>query len=297
MSNIGIKIIGLVLLIGSLITSCQKELSAEIIKTDSTGSGTTIVVNPSSSTGLLIKSDLRGGASATDSSITYYGYDTAKRLVSQTLVGSPSNGISPNNSFIYYRNTNGIITQVVQKNATMAAQGVDSTITKVVYDATLNQYKYTTSSFTVFGFTTYDSTVFIYTSGKFSQSIGYSYSQGFGATQYTPSIRFDFVYTANQFTSMLGYSYDVTSSSFKNISTYTFQYDSNVKPLIVGVDAPIILSSPESANNNTSMVVSSTNVNFTLATSFTYNSANKPATAIVKNSLTNTTQNATFYYQ
>ncbi len=300
MTKIGIKIICLGMVVASFFTSCQKEISSEILTTDTTGTSGTGTGSTGNPNGLLVKVDIRGGTNATDSSITYYGYDAAKRLTSMRTIGSPVAGSSINTLFNYTRNANGIITQVIEKADALTQQGIDSTVTKVGYDATTSHYKYAVVVLSYFGISNSDSSVFVYdATGKFTQTIHYQMSNVISPT-YVPALRYDYAYTGSQFTTMTAYSYSATTASFTNIANYAFTYDSNVNPVQCGVDAPIIWSAPESVNNNTSLAFSNllaSSTNFSLSYTYTYNSANKPATAVIKNTSDNTTRKATYYYQ
>jgi hypothetical protein len=298
MLNNGTKFICLVLVALSFFaTSCQKELSTELLSLDSTTT-TPVTGNTGDPNGLLVKVDVRGGATATDSSITYYGYDVAKRMVSMKTIGSPVSGTSINTLYTYTRNANGIITQVVEKADALAQQGLDSVITKVGYDATTSHYTNAVITVSYFGFSTIDSSVFVYGASGLSQTIHYQMSVA--TPTYTPSIRYDYTYTGSQFANMKSYSYNATTASFSALANYAYTLDSKVNPVQTGVDAPIILASPESVNNPTSLIITSSvasSANFSINYTYTYNSANKPATAVIKNTSDNTTKNATYYYQ
>jgi|GEM_PF-435541 len=287
-----------VILCTFLLVSCQKELD---VITNSTGTttpgGGSIGTSTGDPNGLLIKSVSKG---ATDSTVTEYSYDAAKKLINMKVYGTPVGGMSINTNTTYVRDASAIITKIIQKSEFMLASGVDSSVSVIHYDAVNKRYSSRIGEISLGGFLSYhDSTIYVYdAAGKVSQTL--TYQEDYITGKYSPSMRSDYTYTGTNVTTMKMYNYDMAINSYALMVTYTFGYDAKVSPMKLGIDAPLILEAgTEGTNNIVSTVATSSTpaANFTIGFVFTYNSANKPATAVQTQSSPASVKNVVFHYQ
>ena len=94
------------------------------------------------------------------------------------------------------------------------------------------------------------------------------------------------------------YEYDDMSSSFVLDGTSTYEYDAKTNPLQFSTDAPIMgMSMYFPANNTTKETYVATDPadNYTVMNTYTYNSVNRPVSAVQVDGTT--TSEVKFYYQ
>jgi hypothetical protein len=244
--------------------SCQKEVNPDGFN----GGGN----NNNNSTGLLSKMVVKSGS---DSTVASFTYNSSNKLIAVFQSGSDAGTvIDTRESFI--RNSQGIITQIITKNAELLASGIDSVISKVSYGG--GRYTNRVSYIDFFGvFLFKDSAVFTYDGGGNIVTVEDLLDVGAG---YEPYIKTEYTYSGKNIATVKTYSYDDTSSKYVEEYVETRTYDTKVSPLILGNEAfALNYNSWYSANNAIkSVTVSSTDptLNGTQDVTYTYNSSNKP---------------------
>lgn len=286
-----IKLFTTLFLFGMVITSCQKEISFDN-NGGSSGGGTT--------GDLLTRIVVREGA---DSTVNEYEYDSNKRLIREKISGV-SQAVSINNDLRIIRNSSGIITSTVQKNAELIAQGLDSVVSRVNYNAATNRYTSRVSEISFFGLTTIDSTVFNYDAGgKILSEEDYLSNPAFGSfpilaakTEYTNGSS-----GINQ--TNISFSDPIAGGPFELLATLKYTYDGKVSPLILPPgEAAVIARTDLSATSNGTKIEFEDIANggagsFTNTLVYTYNSKNKPVTAVSTQTPGNIVSNISFYYK
>src|SRR5579875_848858 len=114
--------LGIFCALATLFISCKKEKSYE---------GGAL-----SSDSLLVKTVAQAG---TDSIVYTYGYDASRRLISRNYVYAVQ-GTNDNEQLTIRRNSQGIILQLIKKSDSLKAQGLDSLVYNVHYDAGKGRY-------------------------------------------------------------------------------------------------------------------------------------------------------------
>jgi RHS Repeat len=281
--------------LSAVLVSCQKEIGFNNGNPAGSGSGSGSgsgggTSGGSSNGNLLVKvayTDAAGSATLD------YTYDAANRLILQSLVGKVG-GLDATQSFRLIRDASGVVTQVITKGAQMALYGVDSTVAIAYYDASKKRYSALSTPVNVAGMGALgtDSSVFIYdAAGKIVEQD--DYTDMFGVV--TPTSKNMFTYTGGNLTREQLYAASGLAS------TVDYTYDTKVNPLPIGTEAFLIGSHAYvSANNQIDEKVTSAllpSASYELTTTYTYNSSNKPATAVGKGGPGNLNQNATFYYK
>jgi hypothetical protein len=246
--------------------SCQKEVD-DVFK--SSGGG-------SANSGLLKKVVTLNG---TDSTVFTIGYNSSSKITSVYTSGVGS-GTTINTQESFIRNNQGIVTQIITKDADYAAYGIDSIIT--IVNSVGGKYTSRVSNINLLGLLFKDSVAFTYSGSTIIKEEDFL-DVGIG-TGYAPTTKNEFTYTGNNITAIKVSVYDDASSSYQDDYTQTFTYDTKASPLILGVEGIAIgYYNWYSSNNVVKLVaVSSTDPtqNETQTVTYTYNSSNRPLTAI-----------------
>lgn len=144
--------VSLILLLGMSVVACQKELDFE-----------DIVVPPEAGTDGDILVRVTGTSGSSGKYFSSYGYDAANRLI---LIQDTSNLSGPEviNELKINRDANGIVLNTIEKNNMIAAQGIDSILTRVYYDQATQRYTSIAYDIDAFGlgFSSTDSFAFVY---------------------------------------------------------------------------------------------------------------------------------------
>ncbi len=264
--------------------SCQKEKSFSNNNGGSTAGGATGTK--------LVKMVFKAGA---DSSVFAYSYNSSGKLITITVTGKE--GGSPlYNKKTFVRNSQGIIQKLVMEDADFIQAGIDSVVYKVRYDVSVSRYTGWTVSLDFGNGIQKDSIVYVYDgTGKIINEMGY----GDGGTgTYQPSGKIEYTHSGNNIMTKKLYSYDqgVYSLDF----TITDEFDTKTAPLILGIEGIISESNSiapyYSSNNITKETVTYPNDPAEILTiTYTYNSSNKPASAIY--SIPGGQSNVAYYYQ
>jgi len=276
-----------------LISSCQKELSFD----DNGGGG-----GGGTTTGdLLTKIEsISGGETLT----TEYEYDASKRLLREKITGT-SQGTNLNNDFRIVRNAAGIITSTIQKNADLAMQGIDSAVAIIHYNTSTQRYTSRVAEISLSGFSTIDSSAFFYdASGKVIRIDEYFKSSSLGPDYELIAVT-EYDYGAGGVTETR-----LNIADFGNpggptelVLTIKYTYDTNTSPLILppGEAAAILRIDLVATANATKFnyidVQGAGSQNFDVTYVYTYNSKNKPATAVSTENPGNLVSNFTYTYK
>ncbi|HEV7330681.1 MAG TPA: hypothetical protein VGN63_06565 [Flavisolibacter sp.] len=246
--------------------ACQKEVSLEVPDSDpgSGGGGNT-------TQGLLRRTAFVAGA---DSVITEYTYDASNRLATFTYTSTGGG----NQFKRIVRNNAGIITAYITKSAELIGLGIDSLVTNVFYDNTNNQYKDAVSTISFGGSDYSDSTAFTYSGGNLIRKESFA---KVGPAPYTAYQKVEYTFgSGNTLSEMY---FDINNSgNYELLGTYNYAYDAKLNPIKLGVEGMIVLDDATyfSNNNVTNMSyvdAADPSSDFSLATTFTYNSADKPS--------------------
>jgi YD repeat-containing protein len=276
-----------------LVLSCQKEIDPAMIGEDAEP-----VTDPVSGD-LLVKILTHTG---TDSSATSLTYDGSRRLIGKTISGI-SDGFDLSDNFQIVRNASGVITKLIEKSPTISQNDYDSVLTNVFYDATTAKYTHISEGHVAGGLIIKDSIVFVYdASGKGIPQDDYL-ADFFGGPQYNGLQKVEYDYDAHgNSTGINVFEYKDTSHSFllEGITTYT--YDAKVNPLLLNAGEAMVLQEPDLSSpsnitgvNLNNLTDPSTNVQVSIV--YTYNSANKPRSAIQTRNPGNIVTHVDFYYQ
>ena len=279
-----------------LLISCQTEPDFNISGGGNSGGGNGGGGNGGGTVGdLLVRAVSKTGA---DSVVITYGYDAAKRLILEKIVGI-SQGVNVGNEQQIIRNGSGIITKLVQKNAALQQAGLDSIVTAVHYDASTSRYSSKVQEITFMGFSSKDSSVFIYdANGKITGEDSYQSDPLSG----TYSLTFKTVYAYATNGNLDSFKqYDLSNGSTDLVATVTYTYDTKVNPLHLNNEA-FVIGKPESISVNNIVMAQYNDLtdptnNITFSNTYTYNSANKPATGISTQNPGNIVSNGAYYYQ
>jgi len=258
--------------------SCQKEV-------------TDIFNNSGSSSGSqLVKIISKSGS---DSSAMSFGYNSSKKLTDLNSF-SVTGGTTSSFSMRAVRNAQGIIQKVIIKSDQYKQYGLDSVITAVTYQA--GHYSTEVTTIDLGGISAADSVSLSYDAGgKVIKEESFFVALGSADTM----SKTEYTYNGNNISTMNTYSYDASTSSYKLVDTYNYDpYDDKQSPMYFGNDA-FVFGSPLFNSYNNPLKSSQTvlGATQTYTVTYTYNSANKPATAISTIQPGNTTATGTYYYQ
>jgi len=269
------------------LSSCQKEISAE-------NNG-----NPggSASGDLLVKIVANEGGQTL---VTTFEYDAAKRLTREKILGV-SGGQAIDNDTRVIRDGSGIITTLIQKNAQLAAQGIDSVITKVNYNAGSQRYTSRVMEISLFGFTTVDSAALSYdASGNQVKEEHYLGSPLLGLPLELQLLN-EFVRNPDgSMNENKIYYPDPLSGTLDQVASIKYAYDTKTSPLILTKNDAAGMGRPDlTALSNATQLdftdLSNGAGSFTQTITYTYNNANKPETSVSVSG--GVTTNSTYYYQ
>jgi hypothetical protein len=281
-------IITLFSLTSLILFSCQKEVDyAE--RTTNVGSG-----NNTSGTRLV---KLVSKTSGTDSSVNVYTYNSSGKLIGIVTTGNDA-GTPIDTRKTFVRNSQGIIQKVILKDAELVQYGLDSIVSNVHYDAATAHYTSWALVIDVLGTVIRDSVVFIYnTNGKVITESAYSDN---GGGTYLPSAKFDYTYSGNNIISKKSSSYN--GGTYSEDFTIADEYDTKVSPLILGNEAFVIdpnsLAPYYSSNNLLKETITyPADPTETIAIAYTYNTSDRPSSAIFNFQPDNTAAQITYYYQ
>ncbi|MGZ3924401.1 MAG: hypothetical protein ACXVLT_12725 [Flavisolibacter sp.] len=261
--------------------SCQKEVKDIFSNNGSTGGGST-------GSGLLTKITSNNG---TDSATLSFTYNASKQLIS-FISETTSGGQTVTVSERAVRNSQGTIQQVIYKSPQYQQLGIDSAVSVIKSSAG----KYTTeiTDLNVGGIPFVDSVALIYdAAGKVIREEQYYVIMGAADT----SGKTEYTYSGSNLATVKNYSWDGTT--FNLDQTYTYdQYDTKVNPMYFGADA-FVFGSPAFVSMNNPLKSTQTALGTTqnFATTYTYNSSNKPVTATSVVQPNGTVSRGTYYYQ
>jgi hypothetical protein len=261
--------------------SCQKEV-------DDIFAG-----NSNNSPELLTKIVAHSGS---DSAVVEYSYNSKNQLIAMNNYGvDAGTPISRIEKFI--RNGQGIITQIITKDADLASSGIDSVISKVNYNG--GRYSSRVSVIDFFGaFIFKDSSAMSYDGTGNVVLVEEFLDLGLG-TGYEPFLKTEYTYSGKNIAAVKTYSYDDASAAYVEEVVETYTYDSKSAPLVLGNDAFAIGNYVlYSANNFVKYVIVSSSdptQSETEDVTYVYNSSNKPssATAVIQGGSTAT---ITYFY-
>lgn len=275
----------LILAAAFLVFSCTKEKSTE------NGNNTGGTAKDS----LLVKLVIHNG---TDSTVANFGYDNSRRLISDHIL-TTDNGTSYNDDYTLRRNSQGIITQTIEKSDSLKVHGIDSLVYVVSYDGTKARYTSRVATVTVSGNTIKDSITYSYdASGKIIEADEYGSN---GQVPYVLIYKEVFSYDSfGSIADVKNYSVDPSTGASTAQSDETFAYDTRVNPLSLGNEA-LLLDQPEVLSKFNVITDNYTQYQPTMTnevTSYTYvyNSLDKPdrGTVTLQGGNPNT---VTYYYQ
>lgn len=257
-----------ILLLAALATtvfSCSKEKSIDNSDPNSGGS-----IN---ATNLLVKTSVKVG---NDSSITNFGYDSQKRLVSQSFTGN-YNLMEAYDQLTISRNAQGIIERIL----TVEQGSGDQTEYKVYYDATAKKYTAKTATTVYQGVTLKDSTAYTTNAnGQIIQEVNFIYD----GTNYYDYAKTEHTYSASNLTGTKFFFKD-QSNVYTQGGAFNYEYDTKPAAMSLGAEGILLTQNTHvSANNVTKFVYTdledATN-NETLTFTYAYNAAGRPTNAVI----------------
>jgi hypothetical protein len=257
--------------------SCQKEISY-------TGGPVTIIKDS-----LVTRTVARSGA---DSTTDAYTYDANKRLTLQQTTSTDPNYIEEDRKIV--RNAQGIIQKIIYSSDEYRLMGVDSVIFNV--SSTGGRYQNKTSTVSLPGWVMKDSTVYTYnTSGFITMAETFRQLNGNG---YGPAEKLEYTYSrdTNVLTEKM-WVYD--AGSYQWFYTYTNEYNNGINPLYFGNEAMLLENGTYSRHLGSRAVqeYDDTVWNETIQMSYTFNTINKPQTALWSLQNSGTNYAITFYYE
>ena len=259
-----------------IISSCQKDLTFE----NSGGPGG----GGSTNGDLLAKVVTKQGA---DSAVEEFEYNASKKLV-RTKTTDLSAGNLLTEDIRIVRNSGGIITSIIQKSDALTSQGIDSVIVRVHYNTATQRYTSKVSEISLFGLSITDSTVLVYDAGgKVIREEDYFINALFGSqpllaakTEYTTG-------TSGISQINIFFVSDLLAGGPPELlARVKYSYDGKTSPLILPAgEASIILRADLSATENANKldyedVQNAGAGNFIETIAYTYNTKNKPSSAI-----------------
>ncbi len=233
-----------------LLFSCQKELTP-----DGFGGGGT-----SNASGLLTKLIIKSGS---DSNVASFSYSASNKLIGVNTTGIDAGTVIDTRER-FVRNSQGIITQIITKDADLATQGIDSVVSYIGYS-----------------------------NGRYINRV--SVIDFFGVLQFRDSAVFSYDGSGN----ITAVEDLLDTKSYVEEATRTITYDTKVSPLNLGADGFAMgYYNWYSANNAVKSVTvsaSDPSQNETEDVTYVYNSANKPisGTTVIQGG---TIANFTFVY-
>jgi len=228
-----------------LFTSCQKEISWDLLPpvTPPTDSTDTVPTNPDGT--LLVKSvSVENGETYT----VDYSYDADKRIEVMRTTGI-INGIDAGEYRRFYRDAIGRIVRIAIKIPDQAGESIDTIFTDVHYpNSTSFNYDYTVRKYEAFGLEIGDSAVYTYNaSNQITEYYDYQTSGSIGILQTSKIVH---TYDASgNITSMDQYN-DISGSS-ELVQTIAMEYDDKTNPLSLDKQPLLVsLGNPGTSHNN-----------------------------------------------
>ena len=191
------------------------------------------------------------------------------------------------------RNSQGIIQKLIVKDDQYQQLGLDSVVTVMEYSSGRYVSKVTTIDLGIVVFK--DSVVLIYDGG--GNVVTERIYDDLATGNYEENAKIDYTYSGSNIATIKQYSYD--GSTYSLVVTYSYdEYDNKVSPMNIGFEA-FVFDSPAmySSNNPTKSSIADPGSSQTFTTSYTYNSVNKPLTAMSTIQPGNSTATGTYYYQ
>jgi len=191
------------------------------------------------------------------------------------------------------RNSQGIIQKLIVKDDQYQQLGLDSVVTVMEYSSGRYVSKVTTIDLGIVVFK--DSVVLIYDGG--GSVVTERIYDDLATGNYEENAKIDYTYSGSNIATIKQYSYD--GSTYSLVVTYSYdEYDNKVSPMNIGFEA-FVFDSPAmySSNNPTKSSIADPGSSQTFITSYTYNSVNKPLTAMSTIQPGNSTATGTYYYQ
>jgi hypothetical protein len=289
-------LIFLLLLIGGagVLTSCQKEITGAVTKTDSTNNNGGSNMPPSTNGELLIKVDGKSGA---DSNVTYYTYNSAKKVITRRLLSS-SIGQSTNAWYGFQRDSAGLIVQSKSYTQVSFSPMQADTITTI--------FRYSTGNNPTLTYST------SFSAGLFADSTVYTYGSN-GHVAKVESYQSNLVSGTLSLVDRDVFTYDGAGNLVKQETylsalgtillsrTQTFEWDNKLPPITFSeAESLIITTLPAPLHNLTRTTTTGNGIDLIVSQTYTYNSANKPATSVMTSEtsgLPTIKTNFTVYYQ
>jgi hypothetical protein len=257
--------------------SCQKEVDS--VNNGGNGGATDV---------LLQKIVSKSGS---DSSMLEFGYNSSGKLMTLNTTDVTSGTTSFTRERVE-RNSQGIIQKLIIKDDVYQQAGLDSVVTTIEYSGGRYISKVTVIDLGIVVFR--DSVALYYDAGgKVTTERIYD---DLGTGSYEENAKIDYTYSGNNMATIKQYSYD--GSAYSLVVTYSYdEYDNKVSPMNISFDA-FVFDSPAmfSSNNPTKSSIADSGSSQTFATTYTYNSANKPLTATSTIQPGGSTATATYYY-
>lgn len=224
------RILFMLLPLMALLSSCQKELSAELnSRTDSTDTTGTTPNAP-----LLVKIEDTVGNYLY---VTEFEYDTKNRLIRQKDSSNYPNFFAPDLKI--FRNNQGIITKTTTQT-TSVTWGTDFAEVAYYYDPALARYTHTLSETAVVGGTMKDSSVFRYDAdGRIREEEVYIMEAG--STTYEPIAKSVYTYDIAGNILTQSDSNRAPGTAYEWVETYFYEYDlAHKNPLYLGVESTLL---------------------------------------------------------
>lgn len=258
-----------VFLFSMIIISCQKEIGFGSVNNGGSGSN---------DGRLLVKLIAKSGS---DSTISTLGYNSNNKLISMNSKGV-AGGMAFDLRQTFIRNSQGIITHTITKSPEFSQLGVDSVITVVQYNTASGRYTGRVTKYDFLGVEIKDSLGFTYdANGKITMEEDFT-DPGLGS--YARSSKNEYTYSGNNLASIKVSTYDANTAAYVVQYIQTLNYDNKTSPLILDNEAFAIASPNWYSSNNAiksvSVVPGNPSLNETQDVTYTYNSFNKPASAI-----------------
>jgi len=271
-----------------ILSSCQKEVDS-VIDNSRTGSTASDV--------LLVKTVQK---TASDSLVTTYSYNSAKKIINMKIVGTDQ-GAPKNTEYRYYRNASGIVTHYSIIDIDLIGSGIDSLIVNVHYNSSSSRYTSYVLNLNMAGFILLDSSNFVYdASGRIVGESLYESPSGSGNDYYLSGTTV-YTYASGNIGQLDIHDLDQSGAETFSASTSNILYDSKINPIQTGNEG-FALGHPEwaSLNNIISEKLSDSNGSVddeTVATTYTYNSGNRPATSSATELPDNIVVTTSYFYQ
>jgi hypothetical protein len=290
------KILFLFPLAAIVLFSCEKEIDF-INAGGSGGEGST-------SGNTLVKTVSKTG---TDSIVTIYTYNAAKKLVNEKMTGM-SGTFNAANEVRYYRNASGVLTHFVQINPNLVMAGIDSVTTYVHYNTSTSRYTSTVAELSLFGFSVLDSTALVYDAGGKVIRTDLYQSLPLITPGYELSAKTQYTHAANGNITQLDLStHDPATGTDDPVSTIKYIFDTktsalNAAAMFSTLNEVFAIGHGDwiSVNNATKIEIidiATPANNQSSTVTYTYNSSNRPVAGVNTRSPGGIIDNLSFYYQ